>query len=129
MNKSIFKSIGAIIAGFILGATLSIAADFLFDKLGLMSMDNFKETSALIILIIIIYRFIFNVIGCYLTAKLAPNKPMKHVIIMGVIGTVLSILGSLAMWELAIMWYNISIILIALPSAILGGKLYLLNQK
>ncbi|MDL5514881.1 hypothetical protein QSE00_23930 [Arenibacter sp. M-2] len=129
MKKSTFKSIVAILAGFVLGATLSLATDFLFDKLGIMSMDNFKETSAIIILVVIVYRFAFNVIGCYLAAKLAPSNPMKHVIIMGTIGTVLSILGSLTMWDLVIAWYNISIILIALPSAILGGKLYLINQK
>ncbi len=129
MNKSIFKSIGAILAGFALGATLSVATDFLFDKLGIMSMDNFKETSTIIIFIVIFYRFIFNVIGCYLAAKLAPNKPMRHVIIMGVIGTIISILGSFAMWDLAVVWYNIAIILIALPSAIIGGKLYLKNNK
>lgn len=129
MNKSIFKSIGAILAGFVLGATLSVATDFLFDKLGIMSLDNFKETTAIILLVIIVYRFVFNVMGCYLAAKLAPSKPMKHVIIMGIIGTVLSILGSFVMWDIAIAWYNIAIILIALPSAILGGKLYLKNQK
>lgn len=129
MNKSIFKSVGAIQAGFALGATLSVATDFLFDKIGIMSMDNFKETSAIIIFIVIFYRFIFNIIGCYLTAKLAPSKPMMHAVIMGITGTIISILGSLAMWDLAVVWYNIAIILIALPSAILGGKLYLKNNK
>ena len=84
-------------------------------------MDNFKETSAIVILAVIVYRFVFNVVGCYLAAKLAPSNPMKHVIIMGIIGTVLSILGSLPLWDLAI--------LIAFPSANLRGKLYLKNQK
>ena len=125
MNKTIFKSIGAILAGFALGAILSIGTDFLFDKLGIMSMENFKRTSLLVILIVIVYRFIFNLIGCYLTAKLAPNKPMKHVIIIGIIGTVLGLLGSFAMWDKAIPLYNIAIILISLPSAWLGGQLYL----
>ncbi len=72
MNKPIFKSIGAIIAGFALGAILSIGTDFLLDKLGIMSMENFKQTTSLIIFIVIVYGFVFNVTGCYLTAKLAP---------------------------------------------------------
>jgi hypothetical protein len=128
MNKTIFKSVGAILAGFALGAILSIGADFLMDKMGIMSMENFKQTSPLIIFIVIAYRFIFNAAGCYLTAKLAPNNPMKHVIIIGIIGTILSILGSLAMWDKAVNWYNIANVLISYPSAWLGGKLFL-NYK
>lgn len=129
MNKTILKSIGAIIVGFTLGVILSVGTDFLLDKLGIMSMQNFKENSSIIVALIIIYRFVFNVTGCYLTAKLAPNKPMKHVIIIGIIGTILSLLGSFAMWDKAIPFYNIAIILISLPSAWLGGKLYLLNNN
>jgi hypothetical protein len=129
MNKSILKSIGAIIVGFALGAILSIGSDFLLDKLGIISLDNFKQTSIGLIYIVIIYRFIFNAAGCYLTAKLAPNHPMKHVIIIGIVGTVLSIFGALVMWDKAIPFYNISIVLISLPSAWLGGKLFLKYQK
>jgi hypothetical protein len=129
MNKSIFKSILAIIAGFALGAILSIGTDFLLDKLGIMSMENFKQNSITIILLVILYRFTFNVIGCYLTAKMAPNKPMTHVIIIGIIGTVLSFLGSFAMWDKAVPFYNITIILIALPSALLGGQLFVKRNK
>lgn len=129
MNKTIFKSIGAVLAGFLLGGALSVGADFLMDKLGIMSMEDFKQTSLFVVFIVIVYRFIFNVIGCYLTAKLAPNKPMKHVIIIGIIGTVLSLVGSFAMWDKAIPFYNIAIILISLPSALLGGQLYLKKQN
>jgi hypothetical protein len=129
MNKTIFRSVGAILAGFALGAILSIGADFLMDKIGIMSMDKFNQTPLYIICIVVLYRFLFNVIGCYLTAKLAPNKPMKHVVIIGIIGTVLSILGSFAMWNKAIPFYNIAIILISLPSAWLGGQLFLKKQS
>lgn len=129
MNKTVLKSIGAIVAGFALGAILSIGMDFLFDKLGIMSMENFKQTSSSIICTVITYRFAFNVVGCYLAAKLAPYKPMKHVIIIGISGTVLSLLGAFTMWDKAIPFYNIAIILIALPSAWIGGKLFLKNQQ
>jgi hypothetical protein len=125
MKKSILKSTLAILAGFALGAVLSLGTDFLLNLLGVMSMQNFKQNSTLIVALVVIYRFIFNVMGCYLTAKLAPNKPMKHVIIIGIIGTILGILGSVVMWEQAVPWYNIAIIAISLPSAWLGGKLFL----
>jgi hypothetical protein len=125
MKKRIWKSIGAIIAGFLVGAILSVGADITLNAAGIINMESFKDNSAGVILIVIIYRFIFNVIGCYLTAKLAPNKPMKHALIIGVVGTVFALLGSAAMWDKAVVWYNISVILISLPSAWVGAKLFL----
>jgi hypothetical protein len=129
MKKSILKSTLAILAGFGLGVVLSLGSDFLLNSLGIMSMQNFKQNSTLIVALVVFYRFIFNVMGSYLTAKLAPNKPMKHVIIIGTIGTILGILGSVAMWDQAVSWYNIAIIVISLPSAWLGGKLFLNRTK
>ena len=128
MNKQIVKSIGAILAGFAMGAALSISTDFILEKSEIMSLENFKDTSLGLLILVITYRFIFNVAGCYLTAKLAPNNPMKHVIIIGIIGTILSILGTIAMWDKAIPFYNIAIILISFPSAWFGGKLFIKNQ-
>lgn len=125
MRKAIWKSIGSIFAGFLIGAILSIGTDVALNGAGLMNMANFKENSSGIILIVIMYRFIFNIVGCYVTAKLAPNKPMKHVLIIGIIGTIFAILGSAAMWDKAVVWYNISIILISMPSAWIGAKLYM----
>jgi uncharacterized protein YacL len=129
MNKQIIKSIGAILAGFVLGAILSITSDSILEKLGIMSVEKFEDSSFGIIILVITYRLIFNVTGCYLTAKLAPSNPMKHVIIIGIIGTILSILGAIALWDRAIPFYNITIILISFPSAWLGGKLFLKNNN
>lgn len=128
MNTHNTKSIAAVFLGFVLGAALSIGTDFLLDNAGTISMENFKDSSLSIIIMVIIYRFIYNVAGCYLAAKLAPNNPMKHVIIIGIIGTILSVIGTIAMWDKAIPFYNIAIILISFPSAWLGGKLFLINQ-
>jgi hypothetical protein len=128
MKNSILKSTLAIFAGFALGAVLSLGTDFLLNSLGVMSMQNFKQNSTLIVALVVIYRFIFNVMGCYLTAKLAPNNPMKHVIIIGIIGTILGIFGAVFMWDQAVPWYNIAIIVISLPSAWVAGKLFL-NRK
>jgi hypothetical protein len=123
INMKTLKSIGAILTGFLAAAILSIISDLVMGKLGLMSMDTFKESPTWVILMVTIYRFIFNVLGCYIAASLAPDRPMRHAMIIGVIGLVLSIIGSIIMWEHAVPWYNISIILMALPSAWIGGKL------
>lgn len=127
-TNSTIKSIGAILAGFVLTVILSLGTDFALNAVGFLKMENFKENSTIVVLVVIIYRFIFNVVGCYLTAKLAPSNPLKHCLIIGIIGTVLSLAASIAMWNEAVPFYNISVILMSIPSAYVGAKLYFKNN-
>jgi hypothetical protein len=73
------------------------------------------------------YRILFSIIGCYLTAYMAPARPMQHAMILGWIGVLLSLLGVLAFWnkgpEFGPKWYPIALVFISLPCAWLGGKL------
>jgi len=73
------------------------------------------------------YRFIFGVIGSYLTARLAPYKPMQHALFGGFLGLALSILGAAVTWNLGLgpHWYPVALIVLALPQAWLGGNLRL----
>ncbi len=123
MKKETLKSIGAIIAGFATGAVLSIITDIILQKAGVMKTEPFVENPVWLIAIIILYRTVFNTLGCFLTARLAPNKPMKHAIILGIIGVVLTIVGLIAMWDIPPRWYPISLIILTLPSAWLGGRM------
>ncbi|HEY0670140.1 MAG TPA: hypothetical protein VGD22_18310 [Sphingobacteriaceae bacterium] len=124
MNAKV-KSILAVIAGLVVSAILSAVTDLIFGSTGIIKLNAFKEAPTSLILLVILYRFIFNSYGSYITAKLAPSKPMKHAMILGIIGLVLSILGTIIMWDKALPWYNVAIIVMAIPSAYIGGKLYL----
>lgn len=128
MKKDLLKSIGAILAGFLVGVALSYSIDAILRKAEILN-DPFTFNPSWLVIVVILYRFASNVIGCYVIAWLAPNKPMKHVIIMGIIGTVLSLTGAATMWDYAVVWYNIAIILMSIPSAWVGGKLYLTLTK
>lgn len=123
MKKETLKSIGAVIAGFALLVILSIIMDSILEKTGVMKTDPFNENPVWLIAIIILYRTVFNTFGCYLTARLAPNRPLKHAIILGIIGVVLTIVGLIAMWDIPPRWYPISLIVLTLPAAWLGGKM------
>jgi hypothetical protein len=130
MNKNIFKSIGAVIAGFIFIGITHTAIDAILERTGVLPKGNLYVSTGLI-LFVIFYRALFSVAGCYLTAKLAPNKPMKHALILGAIGTVLSAGGAIttADMNLGPAWYAWTLVVIALPIAWLGGKLYLMRNK
>lgn len=123
MKKETLKSIGAVVVGFFALVILSVITDIILEKTGIMKTEPFVENPVWLIVIIILYRTIFNTFGCYLTARLAPNKPMKHAIILGVIGVVLTIIGLIAAWDIPPRWYPISLIVLTLPAAWLGGKM------
>lgn len=125
MNNTILKSIGAVVAGLIfIGVTHSVT-DAILENLGVLP-DGHLNVSAELILFVIFYRAVFSFAGCYLTAALAPKSPMKHALILGGIGTILSAVGAIvtANMNIAPAWYAWSLAATALPIAWLAGQLY-----
>jgi hypothetical protein len=72
------------------------------------------------------YRIVISVAGAWLTARLAPEKPMKHTLILGVVGTILGLVGVVATWNsgLGPRWYPIALVVLAMPQCWAGGRLY-----
>lgn len=120
-----FKSFVAVVVGLTAGTLLSVATDMLLVMLELFDPSDLNNVSHFVLIIILSYRFIFNTIGCFLTAKLAPTKPMQHALISGAIGFLISIAGAILMWNQAPHYYNIILVLTALPAAWIGGRWYL----
>ena len=130
MNKNIFKSIGAVIAGFLAVFVMSYGTDALLGFVGLLPSGQLPlYGSELLVLTVLVYRNIYNVIGCYITARLAPSHPMRHALVLGVLGLVGSIAGALGGQGLAPAWYSWMLVVLALPCAWLGGKLFALRLK
>ncbi|HEV8515968.1 MAG TPA: hypothetical protein VGQ59_21960 [Cyclobacteriaceae bacterium] len=123
MNSTL-KSIGAILVGLIAVFVLSILTDMALESTGLMQTNPFDANPWWLIVIVIIYRNIYGAAGSYLAARFAPNKPMRHAMILGFIGFALTIVGAVVMWDMPPHWYPLTLIVLALPSAWLGGKLY-----
>jgi peptidoglycan/LPS O-acetylase OafA/YrhL len=74
------------------------------------------------------YRALFTVAGGYVTARLAPDRPMRHAWILAGIGLVAGLAGVVAYYtiggaELGPAWYAISIPVEAIPCVWLGGRL------
>src|SRR5437762_13704666 len=53
------------------------------------------------------YRIVIGVAGAWLTARLAPGKPLKHALILGYLGVALGLVGVVATWNkgLGPHWY------------------------
>jgi hypothetical protein len=130
MNKNILKSIGAVIAGFIFIGVTHSAMDAILESTGVLPKGHLNVGAGLIILVIS-YRAVLSILGCYLTAKLAPKDPIKHSLILGGIGTVLSAVGAIVTADMNIgpAWYAWSLVVIALPIAWIAGKLYVASNR
>jgi hypothetical protein len=72
------------------------------------------------------YRIVISVAGAWLTARLAPGNPMKHALILGIVGTLLGLAGLVATWNLGLgpRWYPIALAVLAVPQCWAGGRLY-----
>ncbi len=106
MNKNIFKSIGTILAGMVMGTVLSINADFVLEMIGIFPSQGQGLFIWWMLLIALVYRGVHTVAAGYVTAALAPNQPMHYAIILGIIGVVVTVLGTIANWEQSSAWYD-----------------------
>ena len=125
----LLRSIGATLAGLLAIVILSTATDMALHATGIYPPINERMSSDKLFVLATAYRIIFGIAGCYLAARLAPDRPMKHALILGVVGLVLSIAGAAAMWDAGPGWYSLAIIAIALPCAWIGGKVVLIQRR
>src|SRR6186713_2556761 len=99
MKKNTLKSIGAVLAGLIAVIILSNGTDMILEASGIFPPVKEQLTNGFttlwMLLLALIYRIVFMIIGGYVTAWLSPKKPMRHVLVLGIIGTVLGILGAI----------------------------------
>jgi len=120
------KSVAAVVAGLIVIFVLSMATDELLHATGVMPRGALPMRGAEgLILGVLAYRLIFSIAGCYLAARLAPSHPMRHALVLGLIGLVLGTMGALAnaQMQLGPAWYPWALVVLALPCAWFGGKL------
>jgi hypothetical protein len=118
------RSIGAIIAGIMTNVILSVTVDFILESAGVFPPPSQGLFVTWMLALALAYRCIFAVAGGYVTARLAPAEPMRHVIILACVGTVFGIIGTIVGWDLSDHWYPIALVLTALPCTWFGGKLF-----
>lgn len=117
------KSIGAVLTGILVNVILSTGTDFILETLGIFPSFGGGLSITWMLIVALSYRLVYTVAGGYVTAMLAPDHPMRHVKILGVIGIVLSTVGVVVGWNHSEHWYPIALVITAYPSTWLGGKL------
>jgi hypothetical protein len=119
------RSIWAVVAGVLVTVVVTTLVDFVLHALHVYPPMP-QPIDDKLALLATAYRFVITVGAAWLTAKLAPSNPMKHALILGIVGTILGVVGVVATWKLDLgpRWYAIALAVLAIPQCWLGGKLY-----
>jgi hypothetical protein len=130
MTPNTKKSIWAVVAGVLVIVVVTTIVDIVLHAAGVFPPMNVPIDDRLS-LIATSYRIVISIAGAYVTARLAPERPMKHAMILGVIGTVLGAVSVVATWGSGMgpHWYPIALAVLAIPQCWVGGKLYELQQR
>jgi len=118
------RSVGAVAGGLVAIFAVTTAVDAVLHATGVFPPFGAPPMSDALFLLAFAYRVVIGVAGSGLTARLAPRRPMRHALVLGGIGTLLSIAGGIAMWDASRAWYPIALAVSAVPCAWLGARLF-----
>src|SRR2546426_1569766 len=113
------RSTGAVLAGFIAVFVLSLGTDQVLHVLKVYPPWGQPMTDRLFLLATA-YRIVYTVVGGYITARLAPHAPLRHALILGIVGLVFGAAGvmvAIAKPGLGPLWYPLAIAFTALPGS------------
>jgi hypothetical protein len=124
--RRLLRSIVAVVSGFIAVFVLSLGADQILHVLKVYPPWGEPMRATSLNLLALSYRIPFDILGSYVTARLAPYSPMRHVWVGAGIGLALSTAGVIAAMsmDLGPVWYPVLLALSTVPCAWLGGVLY-----
>jgi hypothetical protein len=126
--RRIGRSILAVLAGMVVAIALTLGSDKVLRLTGIFpplgqSMVGYDGA----FLLATVYRTVYGVLGSYLTAWLAPARPMKHALVGGYLGVAANVVGVVVAFikgpALGPLWYPLALVVLALPTAWMGGKL------
>ena len=120
-----WRSAWAVVAGVLVGIVVTTVIDILLHVAKVFPPLKQPLTDGLALLATS-YRVVIGVGCAWLTARLAPRDPMKHVMILGALGAAAALVGVVATWKLGLgpRWYPIALVVLAIPQSWAGGMLY-----
>lgn len=122
----LLRSTVAVLSGFLAVVILSIGTDQVLHVLEVYPPWGQPMHDAGLNLLALAYRTAYTVFGGYIAARLAPYAPMRHALVLGVLGLAVglaSAIVTITKYDLGPDWYPIALVLIALPGTLLGGVL------
>ena len=123
------RSTLAVVAGLLVVFVLSLATDQLLHVLNVYPPWGQPMYQTGLNVLALSYRLVYTVLGYYVTARLAPRAPLKHLWILAGIGLGFGIVGAVSTipMHLGPAWYPIALAATALPCAWVAAAIYRLR--
>jgi len=125
-QRQLGRSILAVIAGMAVGIAVTLITDVVLRKAGILPPLG-ERVPDRILAWVTAYRVVYGIAASYLTAYLAPYRPIAHAMVGGGFGFAASLAGAIATWNAGPAygphWYPVALIVLALPQSWLGGWL------
>ncbi|HEY0153816.1 MAG TPA: hypothetical protein VGB92_17530 [Longimicrobium sp.] len=118
----IVRSILAIVVGFLFIGALAGGTGAILSSAGFLPAGE-SMTDPAPVLLEAAYVAIFAIAGCWLAAYLAPDRPMRHALILGFLGLVFNVIGAVATWGQRPAWAIALNLALVMPYAWIGGRL------
>jgi hypothetical protein len=118
------RSLVAVLAGFLAVVVLSLATDQLLHMLQVYPPWGQPMYETGLNALALSYRIVYTLLGGFITARLAPRAPMRHVTVLAVIGLIAGIAGAIVAitQNFGPNWYPIALAVSAYPCTWLGGR-------
>lgn len=122
---SVGRRIGSVVAGFFIIFFLSFATDSLLRGIGVFPTEGTMSDGLFVLAAV--HRAFAGAAGGWLTARIAPDHPLRHAFVLGLIGTMMNFAATLATWnrgpEFGPKWYPLALVALAIPTALAGAKI------
>lgn len=122
-----FRGTLAVLAGLALNFVLGLGIDQILHATGVYPPWGQTMSDSLFALATA-YRLLIGVASGWLVARIAPDRPVWHAVVLGAIGLVISMASSIATWnrgaEFGPHWYPILLGVSSIPASWLGARLH-----
>ncbi|HLJ87250.1 MAG TPA: hypothetical protein VKZ53_10530 [Candidatus Angelobacter sp.] len=125
-SGSMLRNLGAVFAGLLVGLVLTLGTDAVMHATHVFPALGFTMSAGLFVLATA-YRSVYSFLGSYVVARLAATRTMSYALALGVMNGITCVVGTAVTWnrgaQFGPKWYPLSLIVLAMPCAWLGGKL------
>jgi hypothetical protein len=111
----VVRSVVSVAAGFFTVMVLGAAADLVLGPVSLI--------------VKLAYETVFALLAGYVTARIAVRKPFTHVLVMAAIVLAGRALIAKAAWDVVPLWFNLGVLVLIIPGALIGAKLSELRNR
>lgn len=114
--RRVLGRIGPVLAGVAVVIVLSVGTDASLQAVGIFPRLG-EPMPGRLLLVATMYRTAYVVVGGNIAARLAPDRPMRYAMALGIVGLVLSTAGAVSTWGVGPAWYPLSLVATAMPGA------------